>query len=426
MNKYVPQLRFKKKNGEEYPEWLQDTVGESFDFFSTNSFSRNMLTDSEGEIKNIHYGDIHTKFPMILNNLISDLPFIKESAEKKMKSYEYCRDGDVLIADASEDYADIGKATEIINVGADKIVGGLHVLHLRDNKNKFSNKFKGYLFASDQVKEQIKTFAVGSKVLGISKPMLSKVNLAIPHKEEQEKISSFLSILDSRIACQFEKVTSLKELKKGYMQKIFSQRIRFKMENGEDYPDWEYRRLGDFSSRVIRKNKNKVCNRALTISSIDGLVEQESYFTRRVASANIEGYYLLIKGEFAYNKSYSNGYPWGSVKMLKKYDSGVLSTLYICFAIDESMDGEFVEQYFASTNWHNEISMIAVEGARNHGLLNVGVNDFFDTIHELPCKEEQQKIATFLTTLDAKIDIENQILSTLQTLKKGLLQQMFV
>lgn len=164
----------------------------------------------------------------------------------------------------------------------------------------------------------------------------------------------------------------------------------------------------------------------MTISAQYGLVDQETYFNKTVASTNLEGYYLLYKGEFAYNKSYSNGYPYGAIKRLEKHDKGVLSSLYICFRpLNYSVSSDFLTHYFESAVWHKEVSMISVEGARNHGLLNISVSDFFETLHLIPNLVEQTQIGNFLKQLDDMIALHQQELTTLKQTKKGFLQKMF-
>ena len=139
-------------------------------------------------------------------------------------------------------------------------------------------------------------------------------------------------------------------------------------------------KMSDFSSRIATKNKDGKCSLVLTIAAQYGLVNQESFFNKSVASENLTGYYLLHKGEFAYNRSYSAGYDWGAVKRLDDYDEGVLSTLYICFKINETIvDSDYLSYYFESIKWHRGLSDIAGEGARNHGLLNVSMTDYFNT-----------------------------------------------
>ena len=179
--------------------------------------------------------------------------------------------------------------------------------------------------------------------------------------------------------------------------------------------------MGDFTERVKRKNKYNLSKLPLTISAKYGLVDQITFFNKIVASTDMSNYYLLKKGEFAYNKSYSNDYPWGAIKRLDNYEQGVLSALYICFATQDNVESDFILQYFESPKWHKSVSEIAVEGARNHGLLNISVQDFFQTYHYVPKeKKEQTKIATLLHLIDERISTQNKIIEKLETLIKGL------
>ena len=197
-------------------------------------------------------------------------------------------------------------------------------------------------------------------------------------------------------------------------------KLRFKGYNDE----WKHYRLKDITTRITRKNKKLESDRPLTISAIDGLIDQKDYFNRQIASKDMSGYYLLKNGEFAYNKSYSNGFPYGSIKRLNKYDKGALSTLYICFSL-QNICSDFLEKYFETDKWYKEIYMIAVEGARNHGLLNISVEDFFNTMHKFPNIEEQEKIASFLTLIDKKIEKQKELVQLLKKYKRGLLSAIF-
>ena len=198
-------------------------------------------------------------------------------------------------------------------------------------------------------------------------------------------------------------------------------RLRFPEFSGE----WAEKKLGEISERVTRKNKNNETDLPLTISSKDGLVDQITYFNKTVASKDMSGYYLLKNGEFAYNKSYSVGYDFGSVKRLDKYPMGALSTLYICFSI-KNFDSDFMKVYFDSLKWYREIYLIAAEGARNHGLLNISTEDFFETRHKLPLDiPEQKKIAAFFTLLDRRIQKQRQLVECLKTYKRGVSEAIF-
>lgn len=184
--------------------------------------------------------------------------------------------------------------------------------------------------------------------------------------------------------------------------------------------------LYEFATRVTRKNKDNVSNLPLTISAQYGLVDQVSFFNKTVASKDMSGYYLLKNGEFAYNKSYSNDYPWGAIKRLDLYDMGCLSTLYICFKTNDNIvNSNYLVHYFESSKWHKQVADIAGEGARNHGLLNIGVNDFFNTKHAVPTIENQIKIAGFLDLIEKRIQTQIKIIGDYNSLKKGIIQHIF-
>ena len=193
---------------------------------------------------------------------------------------------------------------------------------------------------------------------------------------------------------------------------------------GFDEP-WEINKLSDFTERITRKNNKNQTDLPLTISSKDGLVDQISYFNKTVASKNMSGYYLLFNGEFAYNKSYSIGYNFGSIKRLDRYPMGALSTLYICFAL-KKYDSDFIKAYFDSLKWYREIYMISAEGARNHGLLNVPTDKFFETKHYLPQNpNEQRKIADFIIALERRIDAQQLLVDSLKKYKRGATKAIF-
>lgn len=259
----------------------------------------------------------------------------------------------------------------------------------------------------------------------LSGGIIKGLEISLPQLPEQTKIANFLTAIDEKIQALKQKKTLLEQYKKGIMQQVFSQELRFKNDDGSDFDDWEEKSLGEISKRIVSKNK-EVNTNVLTISAQFGLISQLEFFNKSVSAKDVSGYYLLHKDDFAYNKSYSNGYPMGAIKRLKKYNKGVVSTLYICFRFEENIDLGFVEQYFESGIHNQEIEKVAQEGARNHGLLNIGLSDFFNTFINLPSLPEQQKIANFLTTIDEKIEKVNQQITATETYKKGLLQQMFI
>lgn len=184
---------------------------------------------------------------------------------------------------------------------------------------------------------------------------------------------------------------------------------------------WEQRKLGDVVERITRKNQDLESTLPLTISAQYGLIDQNEFFDKRIASKDVSGYYLVRKGEFAYNKSTSSDAPWGAIKRLDRYESGVLSTLYIVFRIlDESQtDSDYLLSYYDTDLWHKDVQAIAAEGARNHGLLNIAPADFFETTLMLPQDiEEQRLIGRYFMHLDKLITLHQRKCGDLKELKR--------
>ncbi len=268
-------------------------------------------------------------------------------------------------------------------------------------------------------------------VPSLSKTAINCVNVIIPSFEEQEKIGCYFSNLDHLITLHQRKCDETKKLKKYMLQKMFPQNgmkvpeIRFEGFTG----DWEQRKLGEIVERITRKNQDLVSTLPLTISAQYGLIDQNEFFDKRVASKDVSGYYLVKKGEFAYNKSTSSDAPWGAVKRLDRYENGVLSTLYIVFAINENaeIDSDYLVTYYDTDLWHRGIREIASEGARNHGLLNIAPADFFETSLSVPQDiEEQKAIGKYFTELNALITLHQRKRDELVKIKKYMLQNMFV
>lgn len=199
--------------------------------------------------------------------------------------------------------------------------------------------------------------------------------------------------------------------------------IRFNGFEGE----WATTTLGDIAVRVVSKNEDNSITLPLTISAQYGLISQTEFFNSRIAAKDVRGYYVIKKGEFAYNRSTSDFSPFGAVKRLDGYEAGVLSTLYIVFRLSsEQIQSNYLVNYFSTSNWYQHITESAAEGARNHGLLNITAEDFFKTPIKAPIRtEEQEKIASFLTTLDKLIAKLEAKLDKLRKLKQALLEKMF-
>ncbi|MBQ0089355.1 MAG: hypothetical protein KBT27_08480 [Prevotellaceae bacterium] len=191
--------------------------------------------------------------------------------------------------------------------------------------------------------------------------------------------------------------------------------------------NWQQCQLNEICNRKTTRNRDNTYSRVLTIAAQYGLVDQESFFKKRIASENLETYLCLEKGDFAYNKSYSSDYPWGAVKRLTDFENGIISPLYICFTPNpEVVYSDYLAHYFESTKWHTGVSDISGEGARNHGLLNMSVIDYFNTLHRIPSLEEQKAIAQRLNAIDNKLRSEQEYMELLNRQKSSLLDSMFI
>ena len=284
---------------------------------------------------------------------------------------------------------------------------------------------------SDEVVREIAYTCTGTGQKVLSFLDLQKMKVRVPNFDEQKEIATYFDYLDHLITLHQRKCEQAKKLKKYMLQKMFPQ-------NGQKVPeirfkgftdDWEQRELEEIVERVTRKNQDLVSELPLTISAQYGLIDQNEFFDKRVASKDVSGYYLIYNGEFAYNKSTSSDAPWGAIKRLDRYEKGVLSTLYIVFKIrDESVtSSDFLVTYYDTNNWHKDVQAIAAEGARNHGLLNIAPVDFFKTELMLPQDiEEQRKIGDYFKSLNALITLHQQKCDELKNIKKFMLQNMFM
>jgi len=300
-----------------------------------------------------------------------------------------------------------------------------------NGKNGISQKF---LFSLLQTADFFKYSVSVSKRSGmpkINRDELNAYSFLAPNAEEQNKIGDFLLELDHLITLHQRKYNKLLNVKKSMLEKMFPK-------NGSNIPEirfkgftdpWEQRKLGELVDRVVRKNTNNESTLPLTISAQYGLVDQITYFNNRVASRDVSNYYLVYNGEFAYNKSTSDGYPFGAVKRLDLYEKGVLSTLYIVFAPkdEQKTNSDFLTVFFDTDRWHRGVAERAAEGARNHGLLNISAEDFFDIDLSLPSDViEQAKIGAYFKLLDRLITLHQRELEKLQNIKKSMLEKMFV
>ena len=297
------------------------------------------------------------------------------------------------------------------NTGKNVIVSSLYEIF--KTSDDVDDRLLWHWFKSPDFQKLIWQLQEGGVRLYFYYDKLCMGEVSLPSLEEQRKIGKFFDTLDNLITLHQRKFEKLTNVKKSMLEKMFPQ-------NGSSYPEirfkgftdpWEQRKLGELVDRVVRKNTNNESTLPLTISAQYGLVDQITYFNNRVASRDVSNYYLVLNGEFAYNKSTSDGYPFGAVKRLDLYEKGVLSTLYIVFTPkkEQQIDSDFLTVFFDTDRWHKGVAERAAEGARNHGLLNISAEDFFDIDLSVPKDvAEQKQIGAFIRQLNHLITLHQR------------------
>ena len=400
----VPALRFKEFDGD-----IEETLfGNHYSFHTTNSLSRDKLNYDKGKVRNIHYGDIHTKFQTHFHLTNEYVPFINEDVDlAKIKEDSYCEVGDLVIADASEDYADIGKSIELIDINNEKLLAGLHTFLARPSSEKTAVGYISCLLKSWKLRKQIMTIAQGTKVLSLSTGRVSKLKLNLPSLPEQQKIASFLSAVDKKIQQLTKKKALLEQYKKGVMQQLFSGQLRFKDENGKDYPDWEEKRLSDVSAIKKGEQLNKIeLTKEGLYPSLSGGMGPSGYTNKWNTPENT---ITISEG--------GNSCGYVGLSISKFWCGG---HCYSLLQVIESVNNSYLFQVLK----YNEQGIMRLRVGS--GLPNIQKKDLSVFKLSFPSLKEQQKIATYLSRIDTKIESVNNQVTQTQTFKKGLLQQMFV
>jgi type I restriction enzyme, S subunit len=269
--------------------------------------------------------------------------------------------------------------------------------------------------------DEIRDFGHSGGVSHLNAGLLKLIGVPVAPIDEQRKVARILGSWDAAIAKAQRLLCVTHRRNRSFMSSLLSGRRRL----ATKVRAWSYRDFDEVFERVARKNAVGNEN-VLTISGEHGLISQREFFNKSVASADLSGYTLLHRGEFAYNKSYSAGYPMGAIKPLMNYDAGVVSSLYLCFRLRPGVDAsfDFFRHYFEIGLLNEGIGGIAQEGARNHGLLNVGIGDFFKLRLHVPDADEQRAIATAINTAEAEEQLQLQRLSALRAEKLALMQQL--
>ena len=355
------------------------------------------------------------------HGLISQEDFFSKSvASENKENYYLLYRGDFAYNKSYSNGYSYGaiKTLELYEKG---VVSPLYICFSKTKENECPEFYTHY-FEAGMLNHEIQALAQeGARnhgLLNISIEDFFNAIIVQPPLAEQQRIADILTTEDKVIELKEKRLAAKQRQKKYLMQQLLTGKKRLPGFSGE----WKVNRLHNIVKRYTKRNAVGNTN-VLTISAQYGLINQSEFFNKAVASDDKSNYFLLEKGDFAYNKSYSNGYPFGAIKRLTRYDVGIVSPLYICFRIkDGSVSGEYLEQYFEAGLMNHEIQAFAQEGARNHGLLNIAVDDFFNSKILLPLPEEQATIAEVLSAADCEIDLLQQDIEQEKQKKKALMQ----
>ena len=395
-NKNVSKLRFKGYND----EWIEKTFDEIFQIIGNNTLSRDCLNYECMGTKNIHYGDILVKYNTCIDEDYCEMPIINsEISLDKISKENYLKQGDIVIADTAEDYT-VGKTCEVINIHS-KILSGLHTIPSRP-KFHFAKGFLGYYFNSNKYHDRLIPLITGIKVSSINKKEIKKTIVKFPTLPEQEKIASFLTLIDKKIEKQKELVEILKKYKRGLLSSIFSQKLRFKDDNGNDYPAWEEKRLENILKIKHGKSQKEIeCNNGkYPILATGGEIGRtNSYLWDKPC--------VLIGRKGTIDKPQYMDTPFWTV-----------DTLFYSEVFKEN-NAKYLYYLFNTINWkkYDESTGVPSLSAKTIERIKVTLSINYS---------EQLAISKILSKFDDKIQQEEFILKKLQNYKKGLLQQMFI
>ena len=390
--------------------WKVVKLGDVFDFLKTYTNSRESLNDYD-EISYIHYGEIHKKYKFYLDFCVASLPKIHQS--KLGDKPEFIKNGDLVIADASEDYIDIAKSVEIKNL-EHKAVAGLHTFLLRDKGDYFADGYKGYILYEPWVAKELKKKATGISVLGISKSNLLNLKIKLPPLDEQEKIAEILSTWDEAINLTINLIENKKQFKKALMQNLLTAKIRFP----EFKDEWKKMKMNDIFTEIDERSTASNQYEILSVT-LNGIVPQNTHFKKRIASQDDTGYKILRYGNLVIGMNL-----WmGGLDVLTNKDIGIVSPAYRIFKIDDKCNIYFLKN-FIKTKKMLKLYILHSEQGASIVRRNLNLSELLEEKIKLPNLKEQQKIAEVLTACDDEINLLNLKLENLKKQKQGLMQKL--
>ena len=417
----VPKLRFPEFT----EEWEQKSFYEVFDILQNNTFSRDQLNNENGIVRNIHYGDVLIKYGDYIDCQKEKLPFINlENNLTKYVENSYVRDGDIIIADTAEDYT-AGKVTEICNVQNFKILSGLHTFLCR-SKFEFASKFLGYKMNSGSYHSQIAPLVAGTKVYSINRKAIGETSISYPSLSEQQKIADFLSNVDSIITTETKILNALQKKKKALMQKLFTQQHRFKSDDGTDFPAWEEKKLGD----IATFSKGNGYSKSDLVATGTPVILYGRLYTKYETSISEVDTFVKIKKKSVISLGSEIIVPASGETAEDISRASVVKQAGIVLGGDLNIIkvdvNKYVPEFIALCISNGEPKKRMAKLAQGKSVVHLHNSDLEQLNFAIPCKEEQQKIADCLSSMDSLIQKQQKVITTWQQRKKALLQQMFI
>ncbi|SJN19000.1 Type I restriction-modification system, specificity subunit S [Marinilactibacillus psychrotolerans 42ea] len=409
-NKY-PEIRFKGFT----EAWEQRKLDELVLRKKSYPLSRSIETPNSTGYKYIHYGDIHTRVADIIN-INSKLPNINSG------NYELLNEGDLVLADASEDYQGIAMPSLLAFTPEYKLVAGLHTIVLRPKKEKVDPMFLYYLIKSPIFRKYGYRIGTGMKVFGISITNVLKFESLFPNLKEQQKISSFLNSLDSALALHQQKVDKLEKLKKAYLQDIFPKKEEMPMISfSNNQGTWKIRKFKDFIKKTGKNNKEGKDYYAYSVSNKLGLVKQSEQFEgSRLDDLSKTDYKIVLPGEFVYNPARINV---GSIAYNDSETIIIVSSLYVVLKMNELLNNGYILSIIATSDFINEVKRNTEGSVREYLFFNSFRNIKFPYLNST---SDQKKIGLFFQDLNKIITLTRKKVDKLKKIKKAYLQKMFV
>lgn len=404
------------KNNNILPQdWTAKPINQVFEFIGTSSFSRNDINYEidHNSIYYIHYGDIHATYKNAVLDFDNEtrIPVLKKHIKP---STNFLKEGDLIIADASEDYEGVGEALEVYNIEDKKVLAGLHTFALRDKNNETAHGYRAYLFKNPEVKKRLKTIATGSKVYGISKGNLEKFKIILPPLSEQQKIAKILASWDRAIKLQEQLIDNKKKYKKAVMQKLLTGEVRFKGFS-QEWKEVRLGKIGEIINGLTYKPENVVSSGTLVLRSSN--IKKNKIDLQDKVYVNVNDYNPLKDGDILICVRNGSRNLIGKNAIISNESKGNAFGAFM--TVYRSDFNNFFVHLFSSDIFKKEVQKNL--GATINSINNSDLKKFKLPFPEL---EEQKKIASFLSGIDKETKaLENELIS-FQKQKKGLMQQL--